>query len=373
MPSAPLEITVRPSWRLAFRTALHDALFTRHLLYWLLRAEFAALLVVAGQSTFGRACRGVDGLDLGLFGTVLLIAPLVWLVYPLAKIRAAGPSTVTILDEGLSIDAGTHALSVAREGIRGVRRMPWDLVIVLDGATIALPLRTLAAGAADAVVARLRTGVAEPRRTTERAGGMAQAPYRSAESRPLGPEDEQAEPQDWVAPPEYRESVLAFPTTGEHVRAFVSTRRGAFFTPAVLLVLGGCLVLLGTAGGGDPRGEIVPFMTLGAVLALFGVGVFVLEVLPGLHALRDRSVRERRAGVLYAVGRSGLYVRTRSFELREPWKRIKVVTIGKRRVAIATADVVLVIPVAAFANAGSRTTFLSTLEHETDKRAAAAS
>ena len=105
-------------------------------------------------------------------------------------------------------------------------------------------------------------------------------------------------------------------------------------------------MLLGTAGGGDPRGEILPFMTLGAVLALFGVGLFVLEVLPGLHALRDRSVRERRAGVLYAVGRSGLYVRTRSFELREPWKRVQVVAIGAKRVAIATADAVHVIPVA---------------------------
>ena len=370
MPPAPLEIAVRPSWALAFRGAIYDALFTRHRVYWLLRSGFAVLMEVAGLTTFGRGCRGLAGPDLGLLGMVLLITPLVWLVYPLAKVRGGVAYTVTILDEGLSVDAGTHALSVVRAGVRSVRRTLWDLVIVLDGSTLSLPLRTLPAGTVDAVVARLCREADVPSRAEDGAAPPARAPYRSPESRPLGPEDEEAEPGDWVAPSSYRESVLAFPTAGDHVRAFVSTRRGSFFTPAVLLVLAGCLVLLGTAGGGDPRGASLPFATVGAVTAVLGLGAFVLEVAPGLLALRDRSVRERRAGVLYAVGKSGLYMRTRSFERRESWKRVQVVRIGARRVAISTASFVHVIPMAAFPHEGARTTFVSTLEHETAKRAA---
>ena len=299
---------------------------------------------------------------------VLLISPLVWLVYPLAKVRANRAYTVTILDEGLTVDAGTHSLSVVRGGVRSVRRSLWDLVIVIDGSTLDLPLRTLPAGTIDAVIARLCREADEPPRPEGGEGSPRRAPYRSPESRPLGPEDEEAEPADWVAPPNYRESVLAFPTAGDHLRAFGSTRRGSFFTPAVLLALAGCLVLLGTAGGGDPRGTLLPFATVGAATAILGLGAFVLEVSPGLLALRDRSVRERRAGVLYAVGKSGLYMRTRSFERRESWKRVERVRIGARRVAISTADFVHVIPLASFPNEGARTTFLSTLEHETARR-----
>ena len=304
---------------------------------------------------------------------VLLIVPLVWLAYPVARLRPAVAHTVTILDEGLSIEADTHSLSVTRECVRSVRRTLWDLVIVLDGSALSLPLRTLPAGTADAVVARLHHEPHEPSRAFEDGLPRVGAPYRSPESRPLGPEDDEAEPLDWVAPSTYRESVLSFPTAGDHFRALVATKRGSFFTPAVLLVLAGCLALLGTAGGGDARGEILPFTTVGAVVALMGLGSFVLELTPTLLALRDRSVRERRAGVLYAVGKSGLYIRTQSVERRESWKRVEVVRIGARRIAISAAGLVLAIPLAAFRHEGARTTFVSTLERETGTRATAAS
>jgi hypothetical protein len=364
--AAPLEIAVRPSWAHAFRGAIYDALFTQQRVYWLLRVAFAALMEVAGRSTFGQVC----GPDLGLLGMVLLIVPLVWVVYPLARVRAVPAHTITILDEGLSVEADAHSLSVARERVRSVRRTLWDLVIVLDGSTFSLPLRSLPAGTLEAVVARLHGDFLAPAGAA--AAPRVHVPYRSPETRPLGPEDEEAEPADWVAPSTYRESVLAFPTAGDHVRALFSTRRGSFFTPSVLLVLAGCLVLLGTAGGGDGRGELVPFTTVGAVVALMGLGSFVLELSPALLALTDRAVRERSAGVLYAVGRSGLYLRTKSFERRESWKRVQNVKIGARRIALSTSGLVHVIPMSAFRHEGARTTFVSTLEHETNKRAPAA-
>lgn len=365
MPVAPLEIAVRPSWALAFRGGIYDALFTHRRVGWLLRVAFVALMEVAGQGAVGLMCRAVDGPGLGLLGMMFLIVPLVWLVYPLARPPASVAHTVTILDEGLSVEAATHSLSVTRACVRSVRRTLWDLVIVLDGSTISLPLRTLPAGTVDAVVARLRHEVDEPSRPGEGGGERARAPYRSLESRPLGPEDEEAEPLDWVAPPTYRESVLAFPTTGDHLRALVAVKRGTFFMPTVLLVLAGCLVLLGTAGGGDARGEIVHFTKVGAFVALLGLGTFVLEICPALLALRDRSVGERSAGVLYAVGKSGLYVRTKSFERRESWKRVQVVKVGARRIALSTPGLVHVIPIGAFRHEGARTTFVSTLADRT--------
>ena len=51
---------------------------------------------------------------------------------------------------------------------------------------------------------------------------------------------------------------------------------------------------------------------------------------------------------------SGLYVRTESFERRESWEQVYVVRAGSRRVAIFTASLVHVIPVAAFQTDAAR-------------------
>ena len=85
---------------------------------------------------------------------------------------------------------------------------------------------------------------------------------------------------------------------------------------------------------------------------------------------RDRFVRERTAGVLYAVGPQGLYVRTHQFERRDPWSGSGpvVVRTSKRRVAILTATrEVHVIPTKAFASTDARGAFVKTLERRAQR------
>lgn len=364
---SPIVIEVRPSWTHALRSAIYDALFTGYRGYWLIRFAFALLIGVAGVASFGLVCRAA-GAQLTALGIVMLALPVGWFVFPLARLPAARPFSLTILGEGLSLEAEHSSMSVAREAVRSVRRTHWDLVIVLDGTTISVPLRTLPAGTVDAVVARLHGPSTEPAPQNDGSEARPPVPYRTPESRPLGPEDEEAEPREWVAPVQYRESVLAFPSAVDHVRALLSLKRGSFFMPAVLLVLAGLLALLGTSGGGDRQGELVRFTNVGAVVALIAVGSIILDVSPALFALRDRSVRERSSGVLYAIGASGLYVRTKSFERRESWERVFVVRAGSRRVAIFTASLVHVIPVAAFRSDAARSSFVSMIERETAKR-----
>jgi hypothetical protein len=147
----------------------------------------------------------------------------------------------------------------------------------------------------------------------------------------------------------------------DHVRALFMLKRGAFGMPSVLLVLAGLLALLGTAGGADRHGEVVRFTNVGAIMAIVAVASIIADFLPSLLALRDRAVRERSAGVLYAIGASGLYARTHSFERRESWDRVRVVRVGPRRVALFTASLVHVIPQAAFASEGARERFVTML------------
>jgi hypothetical protein len=364
---SPIVIEVRPSWARSLRSAVYDALFTGYRGYWLVRLAFALLMGVTGQVGMGLVGRAACA-DVTALAMFLLLLPAAWFLYPLARLPARRPFTVTVLDEGLSVEAESSALSVTREAVRSVRRTPWDLVIVLDGSTISVPLRMLPAGTVDAVVARLHGPSREPAPRSDGSTARPHAPYRVPESRPLGPEDEEASPREWVAPAQYRESVLAFPTSGDHVRALHSLKRSAFFMPAVLFVLAGLLVLLGTSGGGDRPGELVRFTSVGAVVALIAVASVVLDVSPALFALRDRAVRERSAGVLYAIGASGLYLRTQSFERREPWDHVYVLRAGSRRVAIFTASLVHVIPVTAFQTDVARATFVSTIEREIAKR-----
>ena len=107
----------------------------------------------------------------------------------------------------------------------------------------------------------------------------------------------------------------------------------------------------------------MPMALIGAVIALLGVAPPVLGFARALLAGGDRFVRERTAGVLYAVGPRGLYVRTHQFERRDSWSGPVVVRTSKRRVAILTGTLeVHVIPTKAFASAEARDTFLRTLE-----------
>ena len=77
--------------------------------------------------------------------------------------------------------------------------------------------------------------------------------------------------------------------------------------------------------GADRPGDILRFTNVGIVIVAMAITSVLTELSPALFALGDRSVRERRTGALYALGVSGLYVRTESFERRESWERVHAV------------------------------------------------
>ena len=362
MAGSPIVVAVRPSWALAFRGAIYDALFSGHRGFWLARLAFALLMGVAARATFGDACDVTDGAERPWFGTALLLVPTIWFYYPLARVRAASAHTVTFLDEGLSVEGQSHSLSVAWSAVRSVRRTLWDLVVVLDGSTISLPRSSLPAGTVEAVIDLLGAPTTAPTPSDGSGDAHSRTAYRTAEARAPGPEDEEASAREWVAPSDHHHLVLAFPGVGDHVGALLSLKRATAFRPAVLMVLGGLLVLLGTRGGADRAGEVIRFTNLGLVLLVLGVASFLVDLVPALLALRDRAVRERSAGVLYALGPNGLYVRSKSFEQREPWARVALVRAGSARVSLLTARAVHTIPCAAFESDAARAVFVKTLE-----------
>jgi len=351
-----------PSWRRAVRGALYDALFTGYRGYWLVRLAFAILLAEAAQASFGRIHTTTEVGAIGL-ACVLLGLPLVWFAYPVLGGRANVGSAMTILDEGVTVEANHSSLSVAWGAVRAVRRTLWDLVIVLDSACISVPLAGLTPGTVDSVLERFRRACEAPRD----AKAKEPAPYRTAAARPPGPEDEDATPEEWRAPSQYRVSVLAFPTRAQNLLALISLKRGAFMWPGVMLGAAGFMLFIRTIPC-DDKALLTLLMLVAAVTAAFAVGILGLVFSPGLLALRDRFVRERRAGVLYAVGPSGIYIRTQSFERRETWDGVFALRLSRTRVAIRSASLIHVIPLAAFTNEHDRKTFVKTIENEVAAR-----
>lgn len=364
MARPPIAITVRPSWAHALRTGIYDALYTVHRGYWLVRFAFALGINIAGHVAYGAICAAACQPDMRALEVVILLLPVCWFAYPFARRPLAAPQTVTFLDEGFSVESEKDSLSVAWTAVRGVRRTLWDLVLVLDGATVSLPLRVLPAGTVDGVLDRL-SGPAEAGTEPD---ARPRLPYRTPDARAAGPEDEEASPREWFAPASYPEAVLAFPTAGDQLRGLLTLKRGAFFMPAVLLVLAALLALLGTKGGGDMQGELIRFTSVATVVAVIAVGSLVVDFSPALFALRDRAVRDREAGVLYAIGKLGLYVRTQHFERRESWERVYIARSGARGVALFTVSGLHVIPVSSFQTDVARDTFVTLLESEIAKR-----
>ena len=369
MSTSPLPIESRRSWALTVRAALYDGLFTSCRGYWLLRLMFAVLLGwtmnAAFESTRPASCDR-DVLERALF---LVVLPLGWFLFPLPWRRSMAARTVTFHGEGLSVESASSSFSVAWGAVRAIRRTIWDLVVVLDGSTVAVPRSVLPAGAMESVAARWSH--AREVAATDDPPPRPQIPYRTADTLPPRPEDEEAVPREWVMPAHYGASVLAFPTRWDHVCALLSLKPGARKWPAIVVGVGAVLAGIATAPLLAGVSPFMPMALIGAVIALLGAAPPVLGFARALMAGRDRFVRERSAGVLYAVGPHGLYVRTHQFERRDAWSSPVVVRTSRRRVAILNGTLdVHVIPTKAFASAEARDAFAKTLERRSQARRA---
>jgi hypothetical protein len=186
-------------------------------------------------------------------------------------------------------------------------------------------------------------------------------PYRTADERPPGPEDEEATPPEWRAPVPYRFSALAFPSRGQYVLALLSLKRSSLTWPGILLAGGTFMLVLGSAVSCNQSSMVTPLTLVGAVMAALGLGLLALAFSPALFALRERFVRERSAGP------SGLYIRTHSFERREKWPAISALVVSRKRVAVCSAGLIHVIPLSAFATDQDRKSFTRAIETEIAK------
>ena len=352
-----------PSWRRAVRGALYDALFTGYRGYWLIRLAFAILLAGTAHASLGRLFH--PSTDLGAIGiaSMFVLIPAAWFSYPVLRGRADVGSALTILDEGFIVEAKHFSLSAAWDAVRAVRRTPWDLVIVLDGTSVSVPLAELTPGTVDSVRGRFRRACEAPRD----AGRTVLMPYRTAEARPSSPEDEEATPAEWRAPSHYRFSILAFPTRAQNVLALLSLGRRAFLWPGVMLAMAGLFVFIATAPVDDTTLR-APLMIVAAFITAIALGLLALDFSPALLALRDRFVRERSAGVLYAVGPSGLYMRTQCLERREMWDGVSALRVSSKRVALRSGSGIHVIPLRPSEQENERKNFVKMIASEVAAR-----
>ena len=360
MGSPSIRVEIAPSWRRAVRGAVYDALFTGYRGYWLIRLGYALLLAAAGHALLGRMFARTNDLTAIWLASVFLALPLGWFLYPILRGRSSVGSALTILDEGVTVDAKHSSLSVSWSAVRAVRRTLWDLVIVLDGACICMPLAALVPGTMDSVRDRFRRSGEAPREE----GVREDVPYRTAETRPPGPEDEDATPQEWRAPSPYRFSVVAFPTRAHYVLALLSLKRRVFLWPGIMLGAGALMLFLGAARSSNDGSMLTSLTVVGLFTSTLAMGIQALVLSPALFALRGRFGRECRAGVLYAVGPSGLYLRTHSFERRDHFGGISELRVSRNRVAIGTGSVIHAIPRSAFASEQDRKSFVNAIQSE---------
>jgi len=191
--------------------------------------------------------------------------------------------------------------------------------------------------------------------------------YRTAEARPPSPEDEDATAEEWRAPSHYRFSILVSPTRAQNVLALLSLKRSAFKWPGAMLGVA-ALFLFIAAAQVDNNTLREPFTIVAAVIIAIALGLLALNFSPALLALRGRFVRERCEGALYAVGPSGLYVRTQSFERRDIWEGVSDLRVSDKRVAINSRSGIHVIPLQVFEHDNERRNFVKTLEDEIKAR-----
>lgn len=368
MSSPPLEVETAPSWRRAVRGALYDAIFTGYRGYWLIRLAFAMLLAETAHASLGRLFHASTGLGVIGVASLFVVIPAVWFAYPVLRGRSDVGSALTILDEGFIVEAKHFSLSAAWGVVRAVRRTPWDLVIVLDGACVSVPVAELTPGTVDSVGERFRRAREAPRD----AGRSAPMPYRTAEALPTNPEDEDATPEEWRAPSHYRFSFLAYPTRAQNVLALISLRRGAFVWPGVILAMAALFVVIATAPAHDNTLR-TPFLLVAAYMIAIALGLLALDFSAALLALGHGFVRERSAGVLYAAGPSGLYMRTQSFERREMWDGISGLRLSKKRLSIHSKSGIHVIPLRPDEQEHERKNFVKMISSEVSARLPASS
>ena len=361
--SPSITVEMAPSWRRGVRGAIYDALFSGYRGYWLIRLAFAILLEETARASLGRLFHAST--DLGAVGiaSIIVVLSATWFSYPVLRGRADVGSVLTILDEGLIVEAKHFSLSAAWGAVRAVRRTPWDLVFVLDGTCVSVPVAGMTPGTVDSACERFRRAHESPRET----GRNHPMPYRTAEARPASPEDEEATPEEWRAPSHYRFSVLAFPTRAQNVLATISLRRSAFKWPGVMLAMAGLFMFIATAPVDDNTLR-APLMLVAAFITAFAVGLLALDFSPALLALRDRFVRERSAGVLYAVGPSGLYMRTQSLERRELWDGVSALRVSRKRLSLRSGSGIHVIPLRPSEQENERKNFVKMIASEVAAR-----
>lgn len=355
-------VSVDPTTADIFRTRCVTYLFTAR------RAElFARVVSVVLANMFLLFRLGVSGDSCGparpgpWLGMVML-STVVWFAWPLVrKIRVTAKdgrrlaSKVSIHDEGFVAEGLWGSASAAWSVVRDVRRQRSGVVIVLDATCIDVP--RISEPTSEAILGIFRQSRIAAASTAPEERG----PYRAAASMAIA---EDAAPEEWEPAAGHPHRALAFPSRLAVARATlranpkdIALTLSAIATPALPFWL--AHVESAIARGAN---------TIGLFLVVMAFPQVSRVVARAWVILTDRSVVERRSGVLYAVGGAGLYVRSHNFEQRVPWDRVRHGASSKRGVVLETDEGVHAFPRDAFRTDEERAAFERVVQFELDAR-----